>query len=161
MVASVGRSVRLAMDDVPAYLLEQEQRYAARTEVAKLTKEQTAHSKEVNRLADQFEAYCKEAAPLLLRLLNEGNGLVVPLAQRHEGLVVCWPKNGVNQDVLARFIWRQYDCSRGSLGHAKAGIRCMAKLERNVRVAALRRCSWDSAARRRLVVVSTGEVSFS
>ena len=50
----VARSVRLAMDDVPAYLLEQDQRYVACTAVAKLTKEQTAHAKEVERMAVEF-----------------------------------------------------------------------------------------------------------
>ena len=75
-----------ALGDVPAWLLEQEQRFAARTGIAKLTKEQTEHVKLINRVAERYEAFCKASAPLLLRLTNEENGSsVVPMAQRSGG----------------------------------------------------------------------------
>ena len=90
----------------------------------------------VQKLAAKFEAWALQNEQRLLAVVDElGNSIAEKNA---DGRLVLWPKHGLNEHILGRFMWHYHDTHRGILRYPRPCLGTMRTTERNLHICALK-----------------------
>ena len=99
--------------------------------------------KAIKRIIDEYLAFIDENSGVLLGLREMGTGQFL-VERTGAGRVEPWPHNGLNNEVVARFLLSYYWAHTGIGNHPRPGIGTMKTAEAWLHCAALRRCTFDS-----------------